>query len=1389
MLLVDQEAAPGTIEGTIQRLPEKPEAPGFFDALAPAFRTENTVGSARAREDGLPPFGARLDPNFDPFANLDGFEDHAPRFAFANSADEVEAIKRQIQREIADRQLLDSAGIAGVGASFVAGVVDPVNLIPVGGTAYKTYRGAQAGGRILEGAMVTARAGLLGTTAAEALLQSTQETRSWGDSAINIAAGTFLAGVLGSAASIIGELHPHVRAERAFADLAARVDRDLTVPADAKPDPLTPGFRKVSAAELEADTLGKAYDQVLAQPIGRADDPVVRLSPGDIEDVLVSRGPVIERDGEIVVQGRALQRETGSGRGFGLVKIIWRHGERSAKASADQVTRDDITALPDVIRQFEPVSVRGEPGQDGYAREWRVARGDRQVVYATTRFSGESQTVTIHADRNPDMPLSKERAAGSPATLVGRDGDTAAGAYNRDPQSRPEDSLAPDAPAVQTGPGTLAGGSVGAAAVRDTTLAEEGLKSALGLEKAIRFSDPLLRTATAPAIATRRTIQELAESPLSYEKNRQGIPTAPGGSVETRIKMWQAPLASALQTMDDAFVRYRLGRSKRFGDIARLGVGDMLRSGRAEGVLNYSQFKQEVSRAMRRGDQHPVTEVGEAARAWRGHVFDPLKDRAIELGMLPEDVGVETAASYLSRLYNIEKIAARRPEFVGIVTTWLTERQAKRQQLRADLEPLLDRDKLLAAAADKAESKMATQDRRATTASERLEEARRQLARDITRAMDLAERQAGEEAAGGKATRPKAQRVEISTAITALRERANVLHDRASGARAKADGLAAYLEDLQARHQATKADIEAIIEEWPGRADDARGILRTAVDYDDLELTDIAEQITDRILGTPDGRLPYDGSAVPEPRSLGGRSRPQARGPLKARSFLIPDERIEDFLENDIEAIGRIYTRTMAADTELTARFGDVAMTDQIDNIRREYADRSAAAASEAERKKLFEQRNADIRDIAAVRDRLRGAYALPRDPGSVISRGARVVKNLNYLRLLGGMTASALPDPFRIAMVHGLRRFVGDGLAPAIANLQGFKLAGREVKLAGGALDMVLDSRTMAIADVLDDYGRHSKFERSLHSAASNFGVVSLMAPWNAFWKQVAGTVTMTRMLEAAERVAGGAASARDLERLAASGIDAQTAERIWRQFEKHGGTANGLRLANTLQWDDAGAVTSFRAALLRDVDRIIVTPGQDKPLWMSTQLGGVIGQFKSFQMASTQRVLLAGLQDRDASTLAGLALMVGGGMAVYALKSWEAGKELSSDPVNWLIEGVDRSGVTGWFFEPHNMIEKATRGTIGLKSLLGSGRPMSRYASRNVTDALLGPTFGLVEDAIRVAGKATASSLDSDQNWTRADTRALRRLLPYQNLLGFRHAVDQLEQGINDNFGVPQK
>jgi hypothetical protein len=143
-------------------------------------------------------------PNYNAYSEIKGteYEQHWEYFLDANGPEDTSRLKRRIDRENAVRDTIASSSIA---ANLAAGVLtlplDPVNLIPIGGTAYK----ATKAGKFFAGAGKTAAAGFLSTSVSEAALQADQITRTAEESVTNIAAGTILSGILGGAASLLSK--------------------------------------------------------------------------------------------------------------------------------------------------------------------------------------------------------------------------------------------------------------------------------------------------------------------------------------------------------------------------------------------------------------------------------------------------------------------------------------------------------------------------------------------------------------------------------------------------------------------------------------------------------------------------------------------------------------------------------------------------------------------------------------------------------------------------------------------------------------------------------------------------------------------------------------------------------------------------------------------------------------------------------------------------------------------------------------------------------------------------------------------------------------------------------------------------------------------------------
>jgi hypothetical protein len=549
---------------------------------------------------------------------------------------------------------------------------------------------------------------------------------------------------------------------------------------------------------------------------------------------------------------------------------------------------------------------------------------------------------------------------------------------------------------------------------------------------------------------------------------------------------------------------------------------------------------------------------------------------------------------------------------------------------------------------------------------------------------------------------------------------------------------------------------------------------KKGMDFERQDYESLAQEIAQRIQGSPDGRLPYDwklGSGSPtggvNNKGIKGTA---LRGPLRNRVFQIDDEIIEEFLENDIETLGARYLQNVAGDIELVRKFGDVNMDDQLKDINTWYAKKkNDKSLTPKQQDKLEKKRKSDVEDIAGMRDRIRGVYGFSAD--NIWTRMARSSRDLNYLRLLGGVTVSSLPDVSRVFMAEGFAKTFKSGLAPLIKNTKTFKVAASELKRYGVGTDAIMSGKSEIIADVGDYAQGGTAIERGLRSASSKFGKINFLDHWTAGMKQLHAVTMQTSIFDGLKK------GVYD-KRLARLGIDEQSAKDMYEQVVRHGKNEDGIWLTNAKNWDRPDLERMWGAAVRKESDRVILIPGQEKPLFMSREMGKTVGQFRSFILSATQRVFIAALQNQDHNAVGGLASLVGMGMFTYYVKQKIAGRDVSDDPAVWVTEGIDRSGAIGVIGEITNTIEKISGNSLGLRPLLGIDAPASKQVSRTVSESLLGPTFG----SLLSTTVAATNAITSEGEMTESDIRTLRRLIPLQNLFYIRHGLDEVQKASSD-------
>jgi hypothetical protein len=729
-----------------------------------------------------------------------------------------------------------------------------------------------------------------------------------------------------------------------------------------------------------------------------------------------------------------------------------------------------------------------------------------------------------------------------------------------------------------------------------------------------------------------------------------------------------------------------------------------------QGLMSRTQFREMVGRAMRNSDLSADPHVEKVAQSWRKNVFEPMKQAAIEMKLLPADVDVKTAESYLSRMWNKNRLIAYEGDFKRIVAGWVHGESPKwAAKFDAETAQLL---------ADPAK---------------RLKILQKEF--DEETKVRLKELHAEKELPAGPdfETELKAHRAEMRERLVA------------------------------------ESDADFLV----------RRKFERAEQFDDLNLkaSEIAEEVFNKLTGK-----------VVEPGT-----RPEfitiiARGPLKERTFNIPDNLVEQFLENDVERIGRRYVRIMGADIELVRKFGSVDLKDQMAEIRAEYAQLRAEAKDEKARLKLSKAEESDIDDLKNIRNLLRGIPIEGHFEMANYANYARGFKHLNYIRSMGQVVLSSLTDAIRPAMVHGLGQFM-ETVGQLSTNTQAFKMSVSEAQLAGNVGERVLGTRLGTLSDIFDPMSSRGPVESFLEKMTDVASTWNGIRIWTDWMKATASVMTQNRILKNVGRM--GDLTSGERAYMNYLGIDESMAGRIQARIEKHGQMLDGVRVANTEKWTEGltgdellaarHEVRTYRAAINKDVDSIIVEKGVgDIPLLANTAWGSMAIQFKGFALASHGRVLLRGLQEDQARFVSGMIAMSTIGMFQAYVRTWTDNRpdqraKMLNNPGWWAGEGLDRSGVFSIFFEAANTMEKAT-GLNPIRrplQIADSGKGMSqKIQNRNELGQLLGPTAGMLGDVLTV-GKIPAG-MAKGEGPTKGEKNALSRLMPFNSYAGIRQMIN---------------
>jgi hypothetical protein len=514
----------------------------------------------------------------------------------------------------------------------------------------------------------------------------------------------------------------------------------------------------------------------------------------------------------------------------------------------------------------------------------------------------------------------------------------------------------------------------------------------------------------------------------------------------------------------------------------------------------------------------------------------------------------------------------------------------------------------------------------------------------------------------------------------------------------------------------------------------------------------------------------------------------------KSRVLDIADSEIEFFLVNDGIALGQGYlhqANSILRFQEVLEREGFDNMAQMRKGLRDEFV-----AQQDIEHRKLsllegyINPTKEHLKEIKALKKKINKIgkdYDLDletmdksarvvlgqfgKGTNTIADNALKTVRKFQTLRLLGGMGISAMPDSAMPFFKHGPMAVMRDGILPMLKNFNASKLSKDELADFNVGLELMQNEILRAMTDGdfsvlagksrLDSIGDH---------AVQNFGKLTLNSYITKAGKRLGGQLSVSRTFRALKTVdAGGKISAKESTRLASLGIGPEDYAKIWSQFKKHGEETDGSFISNFGAWDTETR-EMFGAAVTKDVDSTILTPGRsDIPfIAQETGVGKTVFQFKSFTSTATNKILLSGLQRRDANALSGMVMLVALGGMAWMAKGAIAGKDVAGDALDddelfgtFISEGLSRSGVLGLMGDALFALNPYSSN--------------SRYRGLNASSYLGGPSWNLVQDMYKAASPLLPSE-GGYKGLTSADYKKMSRMLPYQNLFWTRAIWNQV-------------
>lgn len=1349
-----------------QYLPKPQEQFTQSEIAKSAFERENEVGSFIAKAQNGFNYNNEVDPQDPDFDIIDYINDEVDNSDYAPYAENflqfknrrnADLYKKHLDREFRNTEVLQNSGWSGVAWGIGASLLSPVNLIPIGGGAYKAYKA----GQLAKGVALTAGAGAVSMTGSEILLQGSQESRTLGESVMNIGAGTLLAGALGGASATLSK--------KQFSQLAKKVEKDIQSDvAEVKINPQTQNVEirpdsASAASKAEYDPIRKQYDEIYTpEIIAKGETPLPFKDYLKQQTALV---PTITQDVAKLLKVDKLTKKINLINNLNpILRLTQTEYAVKPREFAQKLMKTGLYTNKNLegIANYQSAEINKKATLANYVHNYRPAEdiAYREFKQRIKKEGAKPADTAIKNDIQFYEALSRAGRNGdvSPIPEINKLAQTARQQINKLSQEAVnvgilDENILKTAPktAISYFPRLWNKMKVNARENELRQLLFNKIKNVLlpqikeaELNKERILNTRILDLQTKKADLENK-LEKASEAKIKEAVNNATInePNIPNEYKQIFLdninysKINNTNLdkfAEALsEQLPDSFPFTYDDIEKVYNKYVK-GEESIFSTDEALNLLNrYIEAERTISKTKIKSLFQHIRELGGIV-----DYGGDLKSMGITNKTMPGLI--RKAPSNQNDFFGESSIISSQKTGADDIILKLMERgyfieredgSMGKPTIR-DLYELIKRE----AHGEKMYSSSDIEKVRIKESAEYLLNELEQLGIDFDKLKEAVKLKKGK----------IKKYIEIKTENTSkvIDTKTYIKIDKLL-AKTEIELMDKKINTLKNQYTEKQIEIRSKFEE-----------IGDENDYINEIVSDIVAKLKgeDRLGLVNDTDIKID-----------------KRGPLKERTLnFVMDNELEPWLENDARKVMAYYANTLATDIEIARAFdGDLTLSNAVEEISREYDDAISKTTTEDEAIKINKEKRTAINDLTSVAKIMRGIYARPDNPDSMIVRGGRIARQYNYITKMGQVVMSSISDISRPISKHGLATWAKT-LPNLITNLKGIKLNIKDAKLAGNISDTVMPERMASFSSLNDTFAsNNSTFERYVENISALMSKINMMPVWNDGMKGFSSVMTQQRMIDNILNYEK--ADKRNITYLAQIGIGKDRINDIVKEIKKHSYKEGNLWVANTEKWENKEIARIYYNALNTDVDSTIATMGAgDLPLWGNTEVGKIILQFKSFAFASTQQTLLAGLQQKDLAVLNGVISATSLGMLSYYLKRKMAGKEPSDNPAVWLSEGLDRSGYLAILSEYSHIADKAG---LGVSSLTGIEQS-SRYASRNAAASLLGPSIALVDD-----GFTTARALSSGEI-SPSDARAIRRMIFLNNHWLLTGAMDRLQESL---------